>query len=71
MFKVNFIYEEYLDSVPHNLNCFITILRISAHSLRIHTGRVGVVMTKYLYNLACYAKEALTLRNNSDFITIH
>ena len=46
MFKVNFIYEEYLDSVPHNLNCFITILRISAHSLRIHTGRVGVVMTK-------------------------
>jgi len=26
---------------------------------------------KYLYNLACYAKEALTLRNNSDFITIH
>ena len=26
---------------------------------------------KYLYNLACYAKEALTLRNNSDFITIY
>ena len=26
---------------------------------------------KYLYNLACYAKEALTLINNSDFITIH
>jgi len=42
MFKVNFIYEEYLDSVPHNLRCFITRLRISAHSLRIHTGRFGV-----------------------------
>jgi len=26
---------------------------------------------KYLYNIACYAKEALTLRNNSDVITIH
>jgi len=26
---------------------------------------------KYLYNLACYAKEALTLRNNSECITIH
>jgi len=26
---------------------------------------------KYLYNLACYAKEALTHRNNSAFITIH
>ena len=26
---------------------------------------------KYLYNLACYTKEALKLRNNSDFITIH
>ena len=42
MFKVNFIYEEYLDSVPHNLRCLITRLRISAHSLRIHTGRFGV-----------------------------
>ena len=37
MFKVNFIYE-----VPHNLRCFITRLCISAHSLRIHTGRFGV-----------------------------
>ena len=26
---------------------------------------------KYLYNIACYAKEAQTLRNNSDFITFH
>ena len=42
MFKVNFIYEEYLDSVPHNLRCVITRLRISAQSLRIHTGRFGV-----------------------------
>ena len=25
----------------------------------------------YLYNLACYAKETLSTRNNSDFITIH
>ena len=43
MFKVNFIYEEYLDLVPHNLKRFITRLRISAYSLRIHTGRVGVI----------------------------
>ena len=44
MFKVNFIYEEYLDLVPHNLKrCIITRLRISAYSLRIHTGRFGVV----------------------------
>ena len=40
--KVNFIYEEYLDLVPHNLRCVITRLRISAHSLRIYTGRFGV-----------------------------
>ena len=40
--KLNFIYEEYLDLVPHNLRCFITRLRISAHSLRIYTGRFGV-----------------------------
>ena len=25
----------------------------------------------YLYNHACYAKEALLIRNTSDFITIH
>jgi len=42
LFKVNFIYEEHLILVPYNLRCFITRLRISAHSLRIHTGRVGV-----------------------------
>ena len=42
MFKVNFIYKEYLVLVPHNLRCFITRLRISAHSLRIHTGRFGL-----------------------------
>ena len=44
MFKVNFIYEEYLDLVPHNLKrCIITRLRIFAYSLRIHTGRFGVI----------------------------
>ena len=42
MFKLNFIYEEYLDFVSHNLRCFITRLRISAHSIRIHTVRFGV-----------------------------
>ena len=129
LFKVNLIYEEYLDLVPHNLRCFITRLRISAHSLHIHTERFGVNRLprhewlclncnvqyvedvyhfvcscpkyrtirlkyinryyyvrpsvyrfydllssndkKYLYNRACYAKEALRLRNNFDFITIH
>ena len=42
MYKVHFIYEEHLDLVPYNLRCFITRLRISAHSLRIHAGRFGV-----------------------------
>ena len=118
MLTHNHLITVYLDSVPHNLRCFITRLRISAHSLRIHTGRFGVNRyprhelclncklhdvedvyhfvcicpkyriirlkyinryyyvrpsvykfyellssndKKYLYNLACYAKEALTL----------
>ena len=42
MFKVNFIYKEYLVLVPHNLRCFITRLRISAHFLCIYTGQFGV-----------------------------
>lgn len=37
-FKNQFAYEIYLDFVPYDLRFFITKLRISAHSLRIHTG---------------------------------
>ena len=40
-FKDTFIYEKYLDLVPFDLRFFITRLRISAHTLRIHTGRFG------------------------------
>ena len=32
-------YEPYLDIVPNDLRHFITKMRISAHSLRIHTER--------------------------------
>lgn len=37
--KSIFEYEHYLDLVPSNLRLFVTRLRISAHTLRIHTGR--------------------------------
>ena len=40
-FKNQFLYESYLDLVPYDLRFFITKLRISAHTLRIHTGRFG------------------------------
>ena len=40
-FKSDFYYECYLDLVPHNLRSFITKMRLSSHSLRIHTGRYG------------------------------
>ena len=39
MCKLNFCCEEYLDMLPVNLRKFITRLRISAHSLRIQSGR--------------------------------
>ena len=42
LFKLNFNYENYLDIIPHNLRHFVTKIRISAHSLRIHSGRFGV-----------------------------
>ena len=32
-------YEQYLNVLPHDLRCYATRLRVSAHSLRIHTGR--------------------------------
>lgn len=37
--KVNFVYENYLNVIPACLRSHITRLRISGHSLRIHTGR--------------------------------
>ena len=37
--KVLFNYEVYLDILPESLRCLITRFRISAHSLRIQTGR--------------------------------
>ena len=40
-FKKSFEYETYLDVLPFNLRFFVTRARISAHSLRIHTGRYG------------------------------
>jgi hypothetical protein len=38
-FKNVFGYEAYLDILPSSLRCYITRLRISAHALRIQTGR--------------------------------
>ncbi|KAL4218602.1 hypothetical protein ACF0H5_021192 [Mactra antiquata] len=37
--KIVFEYEQYLDILPFDLRYFVTRLRTSAHSLRIHTGR--------------------------------
>jgi len=37
--KPDLKYEQYLDVLPSNLRFFITRFRISAHSLRIQTGR--------------------------------
>jgi hypothetical protein len=39
VFKTQFAYEEYLNVLPCNLRYYITRLRLSAHSLRIQTGR--------------------------------
>ena len=37
--KVSFEFEKYLDNIPANLRFHFTRLRLSAHSLRIQTGR--------------------------------
>jgi hypothetical protein len=39
LFKSSFEYERYLDLVPKNLRLYFVKLRVSAHSLRIQTGR--------------------------------
>lgn len=39
LFKLQFQYEIYLDVLPSNLRFYISRLRLSAHSLRIQTGR--------------------------------
>ena len=38
-FKPYFEYEQYLDILPPNLRFFLSRMRLSAHSLRIQTGR--------------------------------
>ena len=40
-FKHSFTYEYYLDVVPYDIRFYITRIRLSAHSLRIQTGRYG------------------------------
>ena len=37
--KLEFGYEDYLSSLPRNIRCHVTRLRISAHTLKIETGR--------------------------------
>jgi len=39
IYKLNFEYERYLDTLPGTLRFYITRIRLSAHSLRIQTGR--------------------------------
>lgn len=39
--KTTLVYECYLDVLPKNLRFFITRIRVSAHVLRIQTGRYG------------------------------
>ena len=40
-FKSGINYESYLDILPYDLRFYFTRIRISAHSLRIQTGRFG------------------------------
>ena len=37
--KTEFGYEEYLSTLPQNIRCHVTRLRISAHTLKIEKGR--------------------------------
>ena len=39
VFKTSLVYEEYLDLLPRRLRLFFVRLRVSAHPLRIQTGR--------------------------------
>ena len=39
--KTTLSYENYLDMIPKNYRFFITRMRMSAHELRIQTGRYG------------------------------
>ena len=39
--KEVFGYEQYLDMLPYDLRSYICIIRLSAHTLHIQTGRYG------------------------------
>jgi len=68
-FKETFEYEMYLDLLPNNLRLFITRFRISAHSLRINTGRFGrtSIPRNERYCLCC---DKYDIEDNFHFICI-
>lgn len=67
--KLRFEYEPYLDIIPYNLRYLISKLRISAHSLRIHTGRYGQnrIPQNERYCLCCNTRD---LEDEYHFILV-
>jgi len=50
-----------------NINCYYYVRPLVYKCFELFSSNDN----KYLYSLACYAKEALSIRNTCDFITIH
>ena len=51
--KLHFSYESYLDILPHNIRTFLTRIRVSSHTLRVHTGRYSRIDRNERYCLYC------------------
>ena len=49
-------YEQYLNVLPHDLRFYVTRLRVSAHYLRIHTGRYATNNTQR-YCMFCNSRD--------------
>ena len=58
-FKHSFTYEYYLDVVPYDIRFYITRIRLSAHSLRMQTGRYGQnrIPRHERFCMLCYSNE--------------
>ena len=69
VFKTSLVYEEYLDLLPRRLRLFFVRLRVSAHPLRIQTGRYAQnnIPRNERYCLCC---NDLDLEDEYHFICI-
>jgi hypothetical protein len=58
-FKTSFVYEHYLDVLPKSLRLYLCRLRLSAHPLRIQTGRYNRnrIQREERYCLCCNTRD--------------